>query len=109
MTLSFRKTCSPTQDLKSMYQFLASLLVLVSVVSLTTQGKKNYDLEFGHFLVSVKTELWFLFFCSFSSCSYMRERTCGGTAGYSPINFFFFLGGELDDISHIPLHLSVVM
>lgn len=62
MTLSFRKTCSLTQDLKSMYQFLASLLVLVSVVSLTTQGKKNYDLEFGHFLASVKTELRFLFF-----------------------------------------------
>lgn len=101
VTLPFRKACSPTQGLKTMCHFSTSLLVLVSVVSLIKQIQyKLYDFRFGHFLVSLKTELFFLFiFCSFSSCSYLRERSCGGIADYSPSHFF--VGGQLDDISHI--------
>lgn len=58
----FRKVCSPNQDLKNMYQnihtFLTSLPVLVSELIKQIQDK-IYNLEFGHFHVSLKIECFY--------------------------------------------------
>lgn len=96
-----KKACTPTKDFESIYKFLASLSVLVSVMSLIRQTQyKMYDLGFGHFLVSLKIYLFIyvLFLVVLKQEEGVMER-----------QHFFFLGGQIDDISRIPMRVSVVM
>ena len=101
-TPSVKKACAPTEDLESIYQFLASLPVLVSVMSLIKQIQfKMYDLGFGHFLVSWKVDLliFVLFLVVLRWGKGVVERQ----------HFFLFPGGQPDDISPIPVPVSMVL